>query len=150
MTASNQWYLGVRVREETFGLPLEGVQEILALPRLVRPPHVQHPLEGYLDLGTNLVPVYHLSYLLFGEPTISGLYTPIIVLRSEREPAALLVDQVLDVSKVNPEQVLELPSSETLVHAELRQHQGTVHLLDMPRLEAALLRAAPVAGAWHS
>ena len=76
----------------TCAIPSANVREVLFMPALARPPGLPAILEGILNLGGVAVPVVKLDRL-FGLPErVAGLYTPIIVLRSQN-PLALLVDK---------------------------------------------------------
>ncbi len=69
------------------------------MPALARPPGLPAILEGILNLGGVAIPVVKLDRL-FGLPErVAGLYTPIIVLRSQN-PLALLVDKVSEILTV--------------------------------------------------
>jgi purine-binding chemotaxis protein CheW len=76
-------------------LPVENVEIIAPMARLVRPPGLPAPLEGILNLAGRAVPVLRLARLLQLPERSPGLYSMLIVLRSTTDGRiALLVDRV--------------------------------------------------------
>ncbi len=94
---------------QAYGLPLRDVQEVLPMARLTRPPDLPAVLAGFLNLRGTAVPVLRLGRL-FGLPEQpSGLYTPLIVLRSPDTPLVLLADQLSGIVAVSDAAVVAVP-----------------------------------------
>jgi purine-binding chemotaxis protein CheW len=82
-------------------LPLENVETIAPMARLVRPPGSPAPLEGILNLAGRAVPVLRLARLLQLPARNPGLYSMLIVLRSTADGRiALLVDRVTAILSI--------------------------------------------------
>jgi purine-binding chemotaxis protein CheW len=128
----------------------EEVREFLPVPHLWRPPGAPRVLEGFLNLGGAPVPVIALDRLLevpgAGQPAPLA-HRHLILLRAEPSgwQVALLVERVLDVRQVAPEQLRPAGGQHTLndcVVAEIEAADGFVHLLAAERLMLAQERAA--------
>lgn len=123
------------------------VQELLPLPRLWRPPGLPRPLEGFMNLGGEAVPVVALATLLGveeAEDTAPALYRHLVLLRAS-PPVALRVTRVLDLRLVAPERLRPVGRGATLngcVEAEIEDGESLVHLLDADRLLLAQERQA--------
>lgn len=135
-------------------LPSLVVRELLPLPRLWRPPGMPRPLEGFMNLGGEAVPVVALDRL-FGirtAPTEEAeklLYRHAILVAGGHAASAgqvaLLVDRALDVVWVPRDRLRPVERSDTLngcVEAEVEFGDGFVHLLDADRILLEQERAA--------
>jgi purine-binding chemotaxis protein CheW len=101
------------VGNQAYGLPLHQLRELTPLAELSRPPGLPRLLAGFLNLGGTAVPVLRLDRL-FGLPDVSlGLYTPLLVLRSENPPLALLAERVSRIVNLPAEAVLPVPAGES-------------------------------------
>jgi len=90
-------------------LPVENVEIIAPMARLVRPPGLPAPLEGILNLAGRAVPVLRLARLLQLPERSPGLYSMLIVLRSTTDGRiALLVDRVSAILSI-PAATMLLP-----------------------------------------
>lgn len=84
---------------EHFALPLAGVREVLALPRLEQPPGLPGLLAGFVNFGGEVLPVLQLADLL-QLPVLRSIDQHLILLR---ERALLcLVDRVLGIERAAP------------------------------------------------
>ena len=130
------------VGETRCALRREGVQEILPLPRLWRPPSLPRPVAGFFNFGGTAVAAVRLD-ILFGmreTPTDAhDLYRHLILIRESKSkhPMALLVDRVVDVTSVTEQQlspVRETSSLNGCVEAELDLSGRLVHLLSLDKI----------------
>jgi purine-binding chemotaxis protein CheW len=129
-------FLAFRLPGVACALPLDRLREVVPMALLSRPPGMPSLLEGLLNLGGAAVAVVRLDRLL-GLPELSvGLYTPLLVLRHAEDRVALLVESVVGLITVRPEDVRPTPgaSLEDCVEGEVDVGGLTVHLLDPDRL----------------
>jgi purine-binding chemotaxis protein CheW len=118
-------------------LRLSLVSEVLPYAHLTRPPGLPSVLDGFLNLGGTAVAVLRLDRLFDFPPTPVSLYTPLVVLRAEGPPAALLVDSVAGVICPPAEALVPLRDQNSFngcAEAEILMPDGTVHLLSPARL----------------
>lgn len=73
------------------------VGEVVALPRLWRPPTAPPLVEGLMNCRGDPVPVIRLARLLGLPDSRIGLFAPVIVFKDEDGAWAALVDRVVDV-----------------------------------------------------
>ncbi|UFN48100.1 chemotaxis protein CheW [Roseomonas sp. OT10] len=121
-------------------LPRQAVQELLPLPRLWVPPGLPRPLDGFLNLGGQPVPVLALAPLL-GLPEDGAetdrVYHHLILLRGAASPLALRVPRVLDMRTVPVAALRPVSPTDSLqgfVTAGIPFGPRLVHLLDADRL----------------
>ncbi|MFG1425877.1 chemotaxis protein CheW [Roseixanthobacter glucoisosaccharinicivorans] len=143
-------YLVFRLGENEFGLPVEAVDEVAAVPaRLTRVPKTPAFLEGVVNLRGEVLPVVD-QRRRFGMPPLeTGATRRLVVTRTARHRAGLIVDavsQVLRTSQDRIEPAPDLAGEETrLVHGvvNLPQDGRMVLLLDpqelLTRTEQGLL-----------
>jgi purine-binding chemotaxis protein CheW len=118
-------------------LPIDGIQEVVALPALSRPPSLPSVLEGFLNLGGNAVPVLRLDRLFGLEEVGPGLYTPLLVLHQPEDQIALLVESVQGIVPVQPADVRLVNGGDSFndcVEGEITLGDRVVHLLSSERL----------------
>ncbi|MBI3697471.1 MAG: chemotaxis protein CheW [Acidobacteria bacterium] len=118
------------------GLPVEQVREVVHMASLARPPGTPSLLEGFLNLRGVAVPVVRLDRLFDWAPASPSLYAPLLILRGDPYPLALLATRTLEVVSPPPEAFLPV-REETLqgcVEAEVALGERVVHLLSAPRL----------------
>jgi purine-binding chemotaxis protein CheW len=125
--------------DRTCALPRATVRELLPVPRLWQPPGTPDLMAGFLNLGGDPMPVIWLARV-FGLPTAPAppLYAHILVLKAEsRRTLALLVDRVLDVAIITPDQVRPVAHDASLngcIAGEIQLGDGLLHLLDADRI----------------
>ena len=109
------------VREYLFSLALDQVKEVVHMAELYKPPGTPSFIEGFLNVENSAIPVLSLSKLLFSTPPLKHTYSPLIVLEATGpspssptpHPWAVLVDKVMDIKNLPPENLL--PVNEELV-----------------------------------
>jgi purine-binding chemotaxis protein CheW len=118
-----------------FGLRLSSVSEVVPMAALSRPPSMPSLLEGFLNLrGTSLAVLRTAAVL--GLPQISlELHTPLVIVRGQRLPLALLVNRVLGVASVaGLMPVAESDSFNGCVEGRLTADGHDINLLSLDRL----------------
>lgn len=94
---------------EQYGLPVEQVREIVRYAE-PRPVASDVPwMRGVVSLRGRLVPVHDLA-LRLGVTSRGGASEKLVIAEAGGEPVALLVDDVVEVLTVAPEQVEPVPS----------------------------------------
>ncbi|MGE4218667.1 MAG: chemotaxis protein CheW [Alphaproteobacteria bacterium] len=127
-------------------LPHFAVAQIAATPRLAVPPGLPRPLLGFANVGGRAVPVLDGRRLLgVGDTAAPDIFdSHLLVLADRIEPAALLVDRVLDVRPVPADAAMPVRAETTLndcVAAEIEDAGGTVSLLAPDRILFAAEKA---------
>lgn len=118
-------------------LPVEMVQEIVPMAALARPPGQPSLLEGFLNLHGTAVPVLRMHRLFDLPPAEPGLYTPLVILRGEGHPTALLVDGVIEISSAPADAfspIRENSCFNNCSQAQVELDGRTIHLLSPERL----------------
>lgn len=119
-------------------LPLEGVERIVPMADLARPPGLPSPLEGILNLAGSAVPVLRLDRLLQLPEQSPGLYSMLVVLKGGPDgQVAVLVDRVSEILHAADGDVLPLGKEDSFnacVEATIRMPEHVVHLLSPSRI----------------
>jgi purine-binding chemotaxis protein CheW len=97
---------------QTYGLPVQAVQEIVPLALLSRPPGLPSVLAGFLNLGGTPLPVLRLDRLFELPEMTPGRYTPLVVLRHPDFRLALMVETVSPILTVQEEAILLMRSQQ--------------------------------------
>ncbi len=96
---------------EEYGLPIEHVREIV---RFSEPRHVASDVPwmlGVISLRGRLVPVHDLAVRL-GVVAARGEVAKLVIVDSGEEPVGVLVDDVVEVLRVDEAQLEPVPSGE--------------------------------------
>lgn len=126
-----------RLDKQTYALPIDAISKIVPMAQLVQTPASAQLLAGMLNLGGQALPVLKLARLFGLTEQAIQLYTPLIVLRHESCPVALLVDAVIGMQKFNSNELVPLQAGYCLhdCASGLFAHAGEhVVLLDEHRL----------------
>jgi purine-binding chemotaxis protein CheW len=139
-----------RCGERRCALDRAAVSEVAPLPELSRPPGMPASLEGFLNLGGEMLGVVDASSL-FGverDPDIDPVYRHLIVLAGGEEPFCLLVDRVEDIRRVDLSTLMPVASAHSLndcMTGQMEIDGVVVHLLAADRIllaaEAARMKA---------
>lgn len=101
--ASATWAgLGVRIRERLFAIPRGDVHEVLTAPHMTRVPNAAQWLAGVANVRGALYPIIDLGRVLGAGPIEVSPNTRLLLLNSETEPAAFLVDEVFGYRSFEP------------------------------------------------
>lgn len=138
-------YLTFELGEETYGLEILKVQEIIGLMSITRVPKTPDYVRGVINLRGKVIPVIELR-AKFGMATVEDTErTCIIVIQVEGKEGPLimgiLVDEVSEVVNVQREQLEPAPSFGSLDTAFMRAmgkiNNKVVILLDVDRVLTA-------------
>jgi purine-binding chemotaxis protein CheW len=125
-------FLVFRLGEEEFGLPIETVVEVAQVPdQITRLPKTPKFLEGIVNLRGDVLPVID-QRRRFEMPKAEGLERRrLVVIRTERHRAGLIVDSVSDVLRTRAEDIDPPPD---LTEATSRLVRGVINLEDARRM----------------
>src|SRR5262249_39095335 len=90
-------HLVFRVGERSYAISATCIEEIVPPAALLQPPAAPSFLSGFLKLGARLIAVVSLRRLWGMPDEEPGLYTPLIILKSEAPAIALEVDAAVQM-----------------------------------------------------
>jgi purine-binding chemotaxis protein CheW len=102
--------VGFRIGEETFGVRIASVREIVRVPEITSVPNAQETIEGVINLRGKIIPVIDLRKR-FGLAEIqSDKKNRILVVELESKLVGLIVNSASEVLKIPPSEI-ESPGS---------------------------------------
>lgn len=118
-------------------VPSSRLREVVLMPLLTRGPGLPPILEGIMNLEGEAIAVLRLDRL-FGMPEKKpDLYTPLLVLKGDEIPMALLVDRVRNVLSVGDDDIMPFGGDDTFngcIESELNGDGETIHLLSVDHI----------------
>jgi purine-binding chemotaxis protein CheW len=126
-------YLVFRLGEEEFALPVSAVDEVAGVPATItRVPKTPKFMEGVINLRGEVLPVVD-QRRRFNMPVFSGegRRRRLVVVRSERHRAGLIVDSVSEVLRAQSDAIEPAPD---LTGEDTRLVQGVINFGDRARL----------------
>jgi purine-binding chemotaxis protein CheW len=115
--AAAKEHLCFRLEQESYAIPIERVREVGRVPPLTEVPRAADHLLGVMNLRGEVLPVYDLKVRLRltpEPPNVAGPYADraslprssrVVVIRSEKGDAGILVDAVQDVLKLSQPEI---------------------------------------------
>lgn len=97
--------LGVLAGNEAYGVPLSAVREILVPPPLTEVPRAEEHFLGVVSVRGDIVTVIDLPKLLELEVTHQEPYGRVLLVDNGRELIGVAVDSVIQVYRLEPEQI---------------------------------------------
>ena len=130
-----------RLEKQTYGIPIEQVQQIIEMVTITPIPQVNHSVTGVINFHGATVPVVNLRKHLGMPEMPPKLHTPIILVKIGGRMIGLLVDEVQDVQAfianqlINPHQILpdEL-GNVSIILGMVQSQRGMVIALDLEHL----------------
>lgn len=102
--------VGFRIGEETFGVRIGSVREIVRVPEITSVPNAQDTIEGVINLRGKIIPVIDLRKR-FGQAEIhQDKKNRILVVELESKLVGLIVNSASEVLKIPPSEI-ESPGS---------------------------------------
>ena len=102
--------VGFRIGEETFGVRIGSVREIVRVPEITSVPNAQDTIEGVINLRGKIIPVMDLRKR-FGQTEIQpDKKNRILVVELENKLIGLIVNAASEVLKIPPSEI-EAPGS---------------------------------------
>jgi purine-binding chemotaxis protein CheW len=103
-------FLVFKLDENEFALPIDAVDEVARVPdQITRLPKTPKFLEGVVNLRGDVLPVIDQRRRFDMAPTTASASKRLLLVRSERHRAGLIVDSVTEVLRCSPEQVQPSP-----------------------------------------
>ncbi|MEZ4240363.1 MAG: chemotaxis protein CheW [Myxococcota bacterium] len=103
-------YLTFRLDEEIFGVPILEVREIIELQEISPVPRTMPWVRGVVNLRGRVLPVIDPKIRFGLAPVEPSELTVIVVLKAQdASPFGVLVDEVLEVQRLDPEAISETP-----------------------------------------
>jgi len=101
--------VGFRIGEETFGVRIGSVREIVRVPEITTVPNAQETIEGVINLRGKIIPVVDLRKR-FGQEVTADKKNRILVVELENKLVGLIVNSASEVLKIPPSEI-ESPGS---------------------------------------
>jgi purine-binding chemotaxis protein CheW len=125
-------FLVFRLGADEFALPIGAVDEVARVPeQITRVPKTPKFLEGVVNLRGEVLPVVDQRRRFDMPPLANGEARRLIVLRTERHRAGLIVDSVSEVLRCSSERLDEAPD---LTGEATRLVQGVINLDEAGRI----------------
>jgi purine-binding chemotaxis protein CheW len=102
--------VGFRIGEETFGVRIGSVREIVRVPEITSVPNAQETIEGVINLRGKIIPVVDLRKRFGQIDIVSDKKNRILVVELENKLVGLIVNSASEVLKIPPSDV-ESPGS---------------------------------------
>ncbi|HTQ98178.1 MAG TPA: chemotaxis protein CheW [Candidatus Acidoferrum sp.] len=97
--------VGFRIGEETYGVQIGSVREIVRVPEITAVPNAPDLIEGVINLRGKIIPVMDLRKR-FGSPAIqSDKKNRILVVELENRLLGLIVSSASEVLKIPPSEI---------------------------------------------
>ncbi len=126
-----------QVKEYRCALRAEEVEELLPMAKLSKTPGMPSSMEGMLNIGGKIVPVFRMDRL-FGTSEVSlSLYTPILLVKTANGTMGFIIEKALGVHVVADKDVAQLKTSTgalDLMEAEVTINEQRVSLLSVSKL----------------
>lgn len=153
--AEGRQFVTFQVGQETFGVPLGEVQEIIRMPGLVQVPLAPPSLEGIANLRGAVLPVTSLRRVFGREAAAHDDATRVVVVRFGDRPAGFVVDRMASVVTAEPGEIEDAASFDATVRSDLlrgvvKHGAGLVQLLDPARVIALEGMSGRAARAGHA
>jgi purine-binding chemotaxis protein CheW len=102
--------VGFRIGEETFGVRIGSVREIVRVPEITTVPNAQETIEGVINLRGKIIPVVDLRKRFGQVEIIADKKNRILVVELESKLVGLIVNSASEVLKIPPSEI-ESPGS---------------------------------------
>ncbi len=138
-STDSRQFVTFTLAEETFGVDIAKIQEIIGFQGVTPIPNQPAYLPGVINLRGAVVPVIDLR-LRFGFPAKDhDRYTVVLILSLDEHLAGLIVDSVSDVVAFTPDDIQPAPRFSENVHAGFiesvgRQGDRFIILLDADKV----------------
>jgi len=108
--ADNLRFVVFRLDDDEFALPIDAVDEIARVPdQITRLPKTPKFLEGVVNLRGEILPVIDQRRRFEMQPTTASGHRRLVVVRTERHRAGLIVDSVSEVLRCTPDLIKPSP-----------------------------------------
>lgn len=119
------------VGKESFGIDIARVQEIVTVPEITRVPDAPDFLEGIINLRGKIVSVIDLRKRLKLNGSFKDKKNRILVTEMDRKVVGLIVDEVSEVLRLNPDNIEPPP--------EIVGSRGAEYITGVGKLEDRII-----------
>jgi purine-binding chemotaxis protein CheW len=102
--------VGFRIGEETFGVRIGSVREIVRVPEITSVPNAQETIEGVINLRGKIIPVVDLRKRFGQIEIVTDTKNRILVVELDSKLVGLIVNSASEVLKIPPSEI-ESPGS---------------------------------------
>jgi len=102
--------VGFRIGEETFGVRIGSVREIVRVPEITTVPNAQDTIEGVINLRGKIIPVIDLRKRFGQTQIVTDKKNRILVVELDGKLVGLIVNSASEVLKIPPSEI-ESPGS---------------------------------------
>jgi len=102
--------VGFRIGDETFGVRIGSVREIVRVPEITTVPNAQDTIEGVINLRGKIIPVIDLRKRFGQTQIITDKKNRILVVELDGKLVGLIVNSASEVLKIPPSEI-ESPGS---------------------------------------
>jgi len=102
--------VGFRIGDETFGVRIGSVREIVRVPEITTVPNAQETIEGVINLRGKIIPVIDLRKHFGQSEIVADKKNRILVVELESKLVGLIVNSASEVLKIPPSEI-ESPGS---------------------------------------
>jgi purine-binding chemotaxis protein CheW len=102
--------VGFRIGDETFGVRIGSVREIVRVPEITAVPNAQETIEGVINLRGKIIPVIDLRKRFGQVEIVADKKNRILVVELENKLVGLIVNSASEVLKILPSEI-ESPGS---------------------------------------
>lgn len=141
LAGHQQHLVTFRLYQQIYALPIEPVVQIMEMVNIQPLPQATRSLAGVINVRGVAVPVINVRSHLGLPPTSLQLHTPIILVQVDKRQVGLIVDEVIDVLSLLPDQVTPLENlmpnrlgSTPILRGLVHTTQGIVLILDLENL----------------
>jgi purine-binding chemotaxis protein CheW len=118
-TAPTESFLLFRVGEETYGMGLQGIREVIEPRESAAIVPMGFQVCMVLPHRGQRLPVIQMRALFDVSPDETSATARVLVIREGHRTVGLLVDEVLSVAEVDPQRICPLPAMATLLDPAL-------------------------------
>jgi purine-binding chemotaxis protein CheW len=102
--------VGFRIGDETFGVRIGSVREIVRVPEITSVPNAQETIEGVINLRGKIIPVVDLRKRFSQIEIVADKKNRILVVELDSKLVGLIVNSASEVLKIPPSEI-ESPGS---------------------------------------
>ncbi|MBA3547060.1 MAG: chemotaxis protein CheW [Nannocystis sp.] len=128
-----QQYVTFRVAGEIYALPIHEIEEISKVFATTHVPRTADFLVGIGNVRGRIMPVVDLARRLRLRPVERGRSARVLIVQLNDEPYGLVVDAVIDVTRIPPDKIEDKPGGITGARAEFIRGLGRRKASTLPR-----------------
>lgn len=96
-----------RLEKQAYAFSIDSISQMIDMVTIMPLPKSDPMIEGVINVHGRLIPVIDLHRLFLGGSHSLNLHTPILLVTIENKTIGLIVDELLDVYSLMPDQIAE-------------------------------------------